>query len=598
MKKSKTTLNQKLFGYYFSLSIITIIILSVYSYHNSKSAIVSRTYDQLNSVKFEKERNLENFFQERLYEVNNLRLYEYWNSIIEQLNQLSNAKSNEEQIKSKIALEIKNSILRSLRDNKNFRNLYILDDENECAVNLTGNISSNEISIKKSSFTRADLKKSIESKNLTIVEDLQLKKIYVSAHIHLPEEPLKKRVYILLEIDMLPIDGIMYNTNILNGLGMTGEAYIVDCNKILRTSSRFKTGAVNKNIVITEGVERALKNNNGTGAYNDYRGVRVLGSYNKVNISGLNWVILVEIDYKEAMIPIYNLRNSILLLSLIISILIFGIVIVISTMISRPVIKLRHAAESISSGTFEVVQEVNTSDEIGDLTRAFNVMVKKIQMQNEEIQLERAKRITSVLDGQEKERQRLSRELHDGLGQHILAIKMKLERAENAVGDNKQQILAEAKNLLVDASREIISMSENLMPPVLTQFGLISAIDNLCKDVGTTNKMNVQFSFNEIPENCNNQTKIYLYRILQEALNNVIKHAKATEVIIKIDYYTNRLKLRITDNGQGFNLNEQKRAGNGIYNMRERVEILGGKFEIESIPDKGTSITIMIENIS
>jgi signal transduction histidine kinase len=597
MKKSKTTLSQKLFGYYFSLSIITIIILSVYSYHNSKSAIVSRTYDQLNSVKFEKERNLENFFQERLYEVNNLRQFEYWNSIINQLNLLSASKNNEEQIKSKIALEIKNSILRSLRDNKNFRNLFILDGDNECRINLTGSLSGTEISFDKSSFRRPDLRKSIESKSLTIVEDLLMKKIYVSAHVHLPDEPLKKQVYILLEIDMLPIDAIMYNTNILNGLGMTGEAYIVDCNKILRTSSRFKTSAVNQNIVNTEGVVSALKNSNGNGVYNDYRNVRVLGSFNKVNISGLNWVILVEIDYKEAMIPIYNLRNSIIILSLIISILIFGIVIIISAMISRPVIKLRQAAESIAQGTFEVVPEVKTSDEIGDLTRAFNVMVNKIKMQNDEIQLERAKRITSVLDGQEQERQRLSRELHDGLGQHILAIKMKLERAENAVGDNKQQIIAEAKNLLVDASREIISMSENLMPPVLTQFGLISAIDNLCKDVGAANKMNVNFNFNDIPENCDNQTKIYLYRILQEALNNVIKHAQATEVLINIDYQKNRFELRIADNGKGFNPNEQKRAGNGIYNMRERVEILGGQFDIESVTGNGTIITILIENI-
>jgi signal transduction histidine kinase len=295
------------------------------------------------------------------------------------------------------------------------------------------------------------------------------------------------------------------------------------------------------------------------------------------------------------MIPIYTLRNSIIILSLIISIIIFGIVLIISKRVSSPIVKLKLAADSISLGDYDTQLVNDSTDEIGDLTRAFNKMSGKIKMQTEEIQEERSKRITSVIDGQEQERQRLSRELHDGLGQHILAIKMKLERAEKANPEMKQQIIDEAKNLLTAASREVVSMSENLMPPVLTQFGLISAIENLCDEIRSGKDISIKFSFNEIPENCDNNTKIYLYRIIQEALNNIVKHAEATKVEVNFWFENNIIKLIIADNGKGFDASQKRRSGNGIYNMNDRAEILGGTFHIISASGKGTRIEVMLK---
>lgn len=345
----------------------------------------------------------------------------------------------------------------------------------------------------------------------------------------------------------------------------------------------------------TTAVEKAFDNVTGTGQYHDYRDMVVLGSYGKINIPGLDWVILVEIDLEEAMIPIYTLRNSIIILSLLISLIIFGIVYFISLRVTAPIIKLKHAAESISQGKFDV-NLVNTStDEIGDLTRAFNQMASKIKMQTEEIQIEKAKRITSVIDGQEQERQRLSRELHDGLGQRILAVKMKLERAEKATPDLKMNIIEDAKNLLITVSKEVVNMSENLMPPVLNQFGLISAIENLCEEVRAGNDIAVKFSFNDIPDKCDDNSKIYLYRIIQEALNNIIKHAAATKVDIEFNYENDTIKLLIRDNGKGFDTDLKRKTGNGIYNMRDRAEILGGSFALSSMPGEGTVIIVILK---
>jgi signal transduction histidine kinase len=595
MKRSKTTLVQKLFGYYFALSLVTIIILSLYSYFTSKNALISRTYDQLNSVKFEKERNIENYFRERSDEVNQISRYENWEVILRNAQSFHNKMIDDIEFRSVIFSEFTNKIRKHLGGNYNYKNIIVKGQDFSLVIQLEDSLSLNSISLQHR-LSEDILKKFREIENvkhLSIVEDIFRKKIYLGVPINDGNNTANKGV-IFMEIDMASINSIMFNTNVLNGLGKTGEAYVVGSDRIMRTSSRFKSNSINKQIVKTFAVDKAFQNLTGTGEYKDYRDITVLGSYGKINIPGLNWVILVEIDLEEAMIPIYTLRNSIIILSLIISIIIFGIVLIISRRVSSPIVKLKLAADSISRGDYDTELENDATDEIGDLTRAFNKMSGKIKMQTEEIQEERSKRITSVIDGQEQERQRLSRELHDGLGQHILAIKMKLERAEKAGPELKQQIIDEAKNLLTEVSREVVSMSENLMPPVLTQFGLISAIENLCEEIRSGREIELRFSYNDIPEKCDNQIKIYLYRIIQEALNNIVKHAQATRVEINFRFEDPEICLNIIDNGIGFDPGLNRKTGNGIYNMSDRADILGGTFTIKSAPGKGTNIEVKL----
>lgn len=471
MKKKgsgKTGLAQKLFIYYLILSIITILILSCYSYYTANKALISRTYEQLTSVKFEKIQSLERYFNH--------------------------------------------------------------------------------------------LKTDTDSSNI---------------------------------IDKEALNSLMFNTNPLNGLGKTGEAYIVDENEIMLTGSRFSENNKSKIIVKTKGVQEAFAGRPGTDEYKDYRNIMVFGSYSAINFNGHKYVVVAEIDVREAMIPIYNLRNSIIILSIIIALIIFGIVFILARRISSPIVKLKHAAESISKGNYDTFIETTSSDEIGDLTEAFNTMAEKLKIQTSELKEEKAKRITSVIDGQEQERQRLSRELHDGLGQYILAIKMKLERAENASPELKMQIIEEAKNLLVITSKEIISISENLAPPVLSEFGLMSALENLCEEVKNNTGIDVRFNYFNAPTKCDEKVKIYFYRIIQEALNNITKHSKATTADILI-IFEEKITLSISDNGEGFIYDESKKTGNGIFNMRDRTELLGGTFILKTSPGNGTTIEIIL----
>lgn len=597
MAKKRFTLTQKLFGYYFGICITTIITLSTYSYFTAKNALISRTFDQLNSVKFEKERNIENYFIERMDEVRQISRYENWERILERPGLFNTGKSDEENFRLFIYSEYKEKIRKHLSANLNYKNIIVYSPELNLIIPSSDNLTEKDIIFPEQFLPpfKSKFKEIVKVNRATVMEDIDNKKIYLGAPINNEITKLNEGV-VLFEIDMASINNIMFNTNVMNGLGKTGEAYVVGADRIMRTSSRFKSNSINTIPVKTYGVEKAFQDISATGEYHDYRDKTVLGSFGKIKIPGLNWAIVVEIDLEEAMIPIYTLRNSIVILSLIISLLILGIVYIISKRISLPVLNLKQAADSIASGNYDIYIDNNSRDEIGELSNAFNQMVDKIKEQKMEIYEERSMRLTSVFDGQEQERQRLARDLHDGLGQRILAVKMQLERAENASAQLKQKLMADARVMLSAISKEVVGMSENLMPHVLTEFGLISAIENLCEEVGEIRGTTINFDVNEIPSDCRDDVKIYLYRIIQEALNNIVKHSKAQNVNISFYYKHPIIELIISDDGKGFDMHHIRKGGNGILNMRDRVEILGGTFKISSVPEQGTTIEVIINS--
>jgi methyl-accepting chemotaxis protein len=183
----------------------------------------------------------------------------------------------------------------------------------------------------------------------------------------------------------------------------------------MRRNSKFIPYSVLRTKVNTISVKNAFGNRTGSAIIDDYRTVPCLSSYSRLNIPGLNWVILAEIDYKEAMIPIISIRNDLLLISLIISLFIFSLAQIISRTITQPVIKLKNAAVKIGEGHFDIRLNSTSKDEIGVLSRSFDEMTSQLKS-------ERNKRMTALYDGQELERQRISRELRDGLGQKLVAL--------------------------------------------------------------------------------------------------------------------------------------------------------------------------------
>lgn len=167
------------------------------------------------------------------------------------------------------------------------------------------------------------------------------------------------------------------------------------------------------------------------------------------------------------------------------------------------------------------------------------------------LQMQRIRQVKSVIDGQEKERQRLSRELHDGLGQNLVAIKLKLGSIPHDKAGEIDATLTLVKQMFNHTIDEVRCISNNLMPAKLKEFSLAVVLRNLCNEVESNSGVSIGLTVGVLPEPLDQLLKTYVYRIVQEALTNVIKHSGANRA--KLPYIPIlaicTFKLRITEQG-------------------------------------------------
>lgn len=600
--QQKTSIARKLIAYFLLLNILTVVVVSSYSYYRAKDALVKRTFDQLTSLRIEKKYRIERFFNDKIIDLGWISKTDEVKVILDIIGEKINGSSRIEKVS---ITEYENLIKKHFFSDNSYTRFYVINTSGNAVY---FNISQDEISKVYSNdivlLPINQLYTSILKKPEIIINDFKAEigktepAIFIGAPIF---NELKQVIGVVaFEININSINSIMFENNPHNGLGESGESYLVGGDYLMRSTSRFHDNSVFKTVVNTEGVNKALSGETGTGVIKDYRGVEVLSSYGTINVEGLNWAVLSEIDEKEAMVPIDSIRNNILYLSVLMSLLLFAFVYIIARRISLPIVKLKDAAQNITSGNYDVfVEDIVSNDEIGSLIDAFNEMSSKIKEQTENLKLERSMRLSSMIDGQELERQRLSRELHDGLGQSILAIKMRLERMSNATPEKAKEIMSEVQQLFVNTINEVRSISNDLMPAVLSEFGLIDALSNLCRDVSKSTGIDIKFIHEDFNTTTDDKIKTYLYRISQEALNNIIKHSDAKSAVFDLKCKKDFVELAIVDNGKGFDYSgDRKMCGNGISNMKERVNLLGGKINIESNNEFGTIINITIPNVT
>jgi len=590
VKELKLNLTNRLFLSYLLLCFATISFVSVFSYYKSKNALISRTYNQLRSVHFEKENTLKRFFNERTAEFNSLATKICLDYLPFSRCSNSNLSSHPENTQTESVL------INYLEHSKYFIFTYLTDKQGQITASTAGMPVPSFI-FNHDSIYNTFLLKLTHSKEVLFSDYLYdtISKRHLMLIGKYLTDSLSDNHCLLSVVNTDEINSIMYHDNPLNGLGKSGESYLVGRDLKMRTNSRFQSNAVMHVSVNTFGVKNALKNTSGTSQYPDYRGIMVLGSFGRINLPGLEWIILAEIDVKEAMIPIYTIRNSIILLSLIVSLFIFGIAYLISKSISKPLIRLKEASTQISAGYYNINLKSSSNDEVGELSDAFNEMAMKLQQQSEEIKREKANRIRSMIDGQESERQRLSRELHDGLGQNMLATKLRLERFKGKNNEDDSKIIEEVKRLLTDTIQEVRTISNDLMPAVLEEFGLQKAIENLCKGLVVDTNINTELNFRFDHDKLSNKAEIYLFRIIQEAVNNIVRHSGADLLQIEITGHEDNIEVKISDNGIGFNSADVQK-GKGLTNIADRVDLLNGKLKIESESVKGTLIHVIIPN--
>jgi signal transduction histidine kinase len=197
-----------------------------------------------------------------------------------------------------------------------------------------------------------------------------------------------------------------------------------------------------------------------------------------------------------------------------------------------------------------------------------------------------------VVDAQELERRRLSRELHDETGQALTSILLGLKSLEETLQTNESRsATADLRELVVATLQDVRRLAVELRPSVLDDFGLVDALENLTTLFAEQTGMVVDFGAALGPERMPGEVETALYRIVQESLTNVVKHARASHVSITLTRMHGSVKAVIEDDGQGFDPGSPDR-GHGLLGMQERIALLGGRLQVESSPGAGTTIAI------
>lgn len=301
--------------------------------------------------------------------------------------------------------------------------------------------------------------------------------------------------------------------------------------------------------------------------------------------------------------------NDFIVLILIVCILAAAGATYLAFVIISPLRSLTQAAEQIRWGNFQVHADISHQDEVGQLTKVFNDMAQSLrekQLENNQLLEElrakealRADLIKKLFSVQEEERKRLSRELHDETGQLLASLLAYMKLLLSKLNDDEQKtVLLAARNVAIDALGGLRKIAVELRPPVLDDLGLPAAMKKYMQTFCDQQGLEVRFSIPEGHLEIGSEVSLALYRILQESLTNIAKHAKAAHVFVALSSGDKHIEMVIKDDGLGIGASALQTAYYknrlGIYGMRERAEMLGGSLTVESGSQQGTTIVVTL----
>jgi signal transduction histidine kinase len=296
--------------------------------------------------------------------------------------------------------------------------------------------------------------------------------------------------------------------------------------------------------------------------------------------------------------------------------------------VRRPLAVLTRAAEEIAGGELRNPIPHLAEDEVGrlgrslermrialkdsldDIARANQQLEQRVEDRTRELerlyrQLQereewRGQLLRKVISAQEDERKRIARELHDETSQTLSALAMGIETALAAYpSDLSKQRLTEAKALAVRTLEELHRLMFDLRPSVLDDLGLWSAIRWYAERNLEPAGIAVRCEFSGVEERLPPEWEIALFRVVQEAISNIVRHGKADSVLIQVALRGDELGIEIEDDGVGFDMAGlppagSSRRGLGLMGMRERVELLGGRLEIDTSPGQGVRVAVTV----
>ncbi|WP_162342154.1 sensor histidine kinase [Cyclobacterium salsum] len=414
------------------------------------------------------------------------------------------------------------------------------------------------------------------------------------------------------------------------GMGQSGETYLVGDDYRMRSVSRFFPLKPPGQIVArTSGAIQAISGVDGYGIFDDYRGIPVYSSYDKLGIPDLDWAILSEIDVKEVTIPLLEMRNKLVGISILVLLFALAFSFFISIVLTKPLLKMRLFLNNMTRGNYDfkivntyptieinemfvaleklqksIQEAIHFSSEIGNMNmnaeyqlseegdllgKSLVVMQEKLMAYEIAAKKSRSLAKKSLIEGQENERKRLSKELHDGLGPLLTSLKLMVQTSGLSSQDKKKI------NTLVDETiDEIRRMTYNLMPSALVDFGVGKALSSFIDVIKKSSGIEIIYDDSTLGNagKLSLDLDICLFRVCQELINNSLKHSNANKITISLTEFSDKISLYYVDDGIGFNM-DSIAPGSGLKNIKERIDVFDGYLKIRS-GEKGTAVEVEI----
>lgn len=218
-----------------------------------------------------------------------------------------------------------------------------------------------------------------------------------------------------------------------------------------------------------------------------------------------------------------------------------------------------------------------------------------------EVELNRVKAVRqeeilrNTVMAQEKERQRIARDLHDEVGAMLSVIKLNVARIEKSTMQVKEKVLAaETKTYVDETITQVRRISRALLPPSLERLGLYFALEELANWVNKSDQLSIICTKTGSQFRFESSSELAIFRVVQEILNNAIKHAEAAAIWLNVRFSDDKVMVLVKDNGIGFNLDEKLSTGLGLKNLESRTKVAGAVLKMKSIPGSGTKALLVL----
>ena len=219
-----------------------------------------------------------------------------------------------------------------------------------------------------------------------------------------------------------------------------------------------------------------------------------------------------------------------------------------------------------------------------------NNILKKREELKRQVEKQKLELANSLIRGEENERKRVSKELHDGIGSYLSTIGLYVDQIKDG-----SPLKSKIREMVNEAHEETRRISNDLMPEAFERFGLLASIENLCHDLNESQKIKTRFITNLGKPRLSTAQQLNVFRIVQELANNTLKHANASELTIQLLHYKNTLTLSVEDNGEGIDMEALiKQKPKAFYSIKSRVNSLDAKLNIDSSVAGGTTIVVEI----